>query len=65
MWTISKRPSSDGEWATIYRDWSEAKCRRQYMKYKANLSPGQALRLLHNTEVADETVAPPTRLTQI
>ena len=65
MWTIQKRPASDGDWTLIYSDWSQAKVRRQFLPYKTVMNPGQALRLMHGDAGAEESAAQPTRLTPI
>lgn len=65
MFTIEKRTAADGEWKSIYQDASEAKTRRQFLKYKTILAPKQAIRLTHQNEVIDEVLAPQTRLTSI
>ncbi len=64
-WIIEKKTSPESCWETIYNDYSEAKTRRQFLKYRTNLKPAQALRLSHRGEVIDETAAPPTRLTPL
>lgn len=51
MWQITK--VQGGEEKLLYADYSEAKVRRQYTKYKANVSGKQVLQLRYDGVLLD------------
>ena len=57
MWIIEKKYKSHENYQTIYSDYSEAKVRRQYLKYKANLVPTESLHLIHGGDILESHTA--------
>jgi len=53
MWTITKKYKNQDEHQVIYRDYSEAKVRRQFLKYKANLHLTESLHLIHGGDILE------------
>ena len=57
MWSIEKKYVHQDEFRLIYRDYSEARVRRQYSKYKANLFPTEIIHLIHGGDILEKYVA--------
>jgi len=57
MWSIYKKYVHQYEFRLIYRDYSEARVRRQYSKYKANLFPTEIIHLIHGGDIIEKYVA--------
>lgn len=51
MWIIEKKYKGHESYRVIYQDYSEAKVRRQYLKYKANLVTTESLHLIHGGDI--------------
>lgn len=54
MWEIQKRTEENGEWKHVYSSWSQAKTKRQFLKYKTILKNGQSLRIMYGNEEIDK-----------
>ena len=65
MWSIYKKYVNQDEFRLIYRDYSEARVRRQYSKYKANLFPTEIIHLIHGGDILEKFEAQSSSLNPI
>ena len=53
MWIIEKKYKGHETYQIIDRDYSEAKVRRQFLKYKTNLFPSESMHLIHGGDILE------------